>query len=122
MKLLIITFLTLVSPKIVELLSPPPDYRDAYCGNYTCKRKYQYLTDAGALTGTTTNYTVTVSKNVADSLLNITTQEGEFIAKLRSNNFAHLTRRFFGKLANDSIYLDFIPSMGPTAFNYIGKK
>ena len=121
MKTLIITFFILFSIKIYDSYFRSIDYRDTVCGNYASKRTYKFLNASNTVTATTTNFTVAVSKNAVDSMLNIDTQEGTFQVKLRGTNFFGV-QRTFGKFSNDSIYMKFIPSLGPDAYTYIGKK
>jgi hypothetical protein len=72
------------------------DYRDAFCGNYTSTRYYSYVDTDEKLHGTTSTYTIVISKNTADSSLNITTREGLFIAKLKNHTFSLPAKRFYG--------------------------
>lgn len=102
------------------MLFKPTDYRDAYCGSYSCKRIHEYLSYSGSINVDTTNFNLIVSKNITDSILNIETLEKTFEVKLKSSKI--LGNHLHGKFSNDSIYFVSIPSMGPTSYKYIGKK
>lgn len=101
------------------------DYRDTFCGNYSCKRIYKYSnSNYTGMVSDTSNVTLVISKNDKDSLLNINTPEGSFVFTLKDNNVSSTNKniRCFGKIRNDSLYLTCIPSSGPESFRYIGKK
>lgn len=122
MKTILIFFIALLSVKFYDSFYKPTDYRDAYCGNYSCIKKHSHLISSTTLTMTTNNYTITISKNQTDSLLNIETQEGLFVAKLVGNDFLNRTNRFSGNFKIDSVFILFSPSAGPNSYKYIGKK
>lgn len=107
---------------ITAWFNPVTDYRDAYCGNYVCTRKYQDLDyKKMALTTSTSTYTVVVSKDVQDSVIDIAIKEKVLSVKLVNNKLIPLTIRCTGHFANDSIYLYYAPALGPQCFDYIGK-
>lgn len=97
----------------------PTDYRDGYCGNYACKRIHKYLT-TDEIHLDTTNFTVNISKNNTDSLINIETAECMYVAKLANNKV--IGKNYHAVFSNDSLYFTYTPSMGPRSFRYIGKK
>jgi hypothetical protein len=98
------------------------DYRDGYVGTYACKQSSKYLDDTHQTKYLVQTKNVTVSKSSIDSMLILNTNEGQFEVKVLNNQFKHLRRNFSGKFSNDSIFFRFIPSLGPSAFTYVGKK
>ena len=95
----------------------PTDYRDIYCGNYNCKRIYSSIGVRD-----TSNVIVYVAKHAQDSVLKITTNEGEFMVKLENLKFKGINKRCFGNLIADSLYFTNIPSLAPISYRYFGKK
>lgn len=60
-----------------------------------------------------------------DSVMLVKTMEGEFVVKVKNNQFTNIKngQRFYGNFFDtDSLILNFIPSNGPNAFLYRGKK
>lgn len=119
MKILIYSFILWLSYEPIINLFKPTDYRDSYCGNYSGKRIYKYIS-SGTIHIDTTNYTVAISKNGSDSLINIETIENVFVGKLANNKV--MGNKYYAIFSNDSIYFTFIPSSGPISYKYIGKK
>ncbi len=119
MKTLIYILIIWLSYKPINNLLKPSDYRDAYCGNYSGKRIHKYLS-SGTIHLDTINYTIAISKNGSDSLINIETTENVFVGKL--TNHKVIGNKYYSFFSNDSIYLTYIPSLGPNYYKYIGKK
>lgn len=120
-KIISILTITLLLMSFKTILTPP-DYRDAYVGNYLGKAYYRYAnTDKTFLTDSST-YTINVAKSSSDSIIIITTYSGILTVKLINNRFKGTTQRCYGKFSGDSIYVTSIPSSAPMAYHYKGKK
>jgi hypothetical protein len=104
----------------------PTDYRDPYCGTYSCKKvRWNLNSDRTAVLIDTVTVNITISKNATDSILNVATQEGTFLVKLRSNtlipNDSHPI--YYGKTYTDSVVFNFRYSQAaPPYYKYYGKK
>ncbi len=118
MKTLIVIIITFFGIQIFM----PSDYRDSYTGNYVCKKICKRLNFNNKIVYDTINYTLPVSKSLTDSMIILETSEGSFTVKLSNNTFRSPTTKCFGSFSGDSIYARFIPSLGPTAYRYFGKK
>lgn len=107
--------------------SPVTDYRDAYVGSYTCTRAYTNVNDSHtALVTQNTACSLSIVKDVADSMVVISTRDGQFTMKLILPNLIN-TQSGISKWGNffatDSVSVTYIPSkMGPVSFIYKGKK
>jgi hypothetical protein len=107
--------------------APATDYRDAYVGNYTCIRTHTDVNDSHtALVTSNTSGVITIAKDVADSMMLITTGDNQFTLKFVAPNLisTQSTGIKWGKFfATDSILITYIPSkMAPGSFIYRGKK
>lgn len=102
---------------------PVTDYRDSYCGSYNCKRIFKYYNSKKrTLVADTSNYTLNVIKHQSDSVLTISTQDGEFSARLINNKLQGLNPRCSGNFAGNTIYFFYKPSLGPQSYAYTGTK
>lgn len=99
------------------------DYRNVVIGSYNSKEYHKYLNLENMIVYDTSNYILTISKKSnTDSFLILTTRERIFDVKLIGNSFRASSARCFGRFSGDSIYLTYIPSLGPTSYRYFGKK
>ena len=122
MKTLII-FICISLTRLSTSTNKASDFRDPYCGTYSCKSIYRHLTvQKTSFTQDTLGTTLTVSKNQADSVLNLAVGNDIFYVKLDDHRFRGTKARCFGHFSNDSIYFTFIPSLGPQSFRFVGKK
>jgi hypothetical protein len=98
------------------------DYRDSFCGNYNCIRIRKHLNERKQIVLDTSNCVLKVSKTELDSSLLILISDKTYEVKLKNKSIFGHTNYCSGKFKNDSIEFVYVPSKGPEAFKYIGKK
>lgn len=103
------------------------DYRDAYAGNYMCKRTYTNVNNAHtALVTQNGTRVISVTKSATDSMMEISTGDGTFMLKFRPPSLINTlsgSLTYGNFFASDSILLNFIPSkMAPVSYIYRGRK
>ena len=101
------------------------DYRDPYCATYNgILTSTTLLSNQNARTQNTFSSSVTVSKNISDSIISISTSQGIYFCKLTPSTFksTSLPRVFGNFYSNDSISFTLIFSSGPNKISFKGKK
>jgi hypothetical protein len=126
MKIIIIVLLSIFSFENIERNKAIVDFRDQYCGNYICKRRYYSPNyTMTKMDKKSSSYTVNVSKHINDSTITITTQEGNFNLKYKNNEFSGIvneTRCWLKFKASDSVFINIKTGLTPVWSNYYGKK
>ena len=100
------------------------DYRDAYTGSYLCNRSSITCNAIGGPTEVNDTVTITVSKDIVDSILKVAVGLNKYSFKLNSGSliaFPFIERRRGEFFAIDSIRL-YIASGKVSALSYTGKK
>ena len=103
----------------------PTDYRDVYVGNYFCTENCQTVnSDKTGTVSNTTMLTISVSKDPADSVINVNIRNVLYKAKIENGKlFAYPKGHWSGKLfSSDSLRFVISTSHIMNICGYSGKK